>query len=128
MGASHRAIFESLERASLLPRKIPVFSLAHLSLRNTILALRPLHFDARGASPPALTHKNLMKLEGKVHKNLIRSSPLDIGYKSNLEALLRIGMISSDKCCVFGGNKVLPFHDLCKQDVWLKGSESLQCI
>ena len=38
-----------------------------------------------------------MKLDGKVHKNLIRSSPPDIGYKSNLEALMRIGAMSSDK-------------------------------
>lgn len=52
-----------------------------------------------GALPhhPPLIHKNLMKLEGKVHKNLIRGSPPDIGYKSNLEALLRIDVMSSDK-------------------------------
>ena len=48
-----------------------------------------------------------MKLEGKVHKNLIRG---DTGYKSNSEAILRIGVISSDKYYVFG--KTMPFQDM----------------
>lgn len=97
-------LWESLERASLLPwRKKFLFSLLHhLSRPTSILTLLPLLFDAYGdfmRSPPALPliHKKLMKLEGKVHKNLIRGPPLDIGYKSNLEALLRIGVMSSDK-------------------------------
>lgn len=82
----------------LRPGPSSLYSLMHMGI-------------SRGASPPALTHKNLMKLEGKVHKNLIRGSPPDIGYKSNLEALPRIGIMSSDKCDVFG--RTLPFRDMC---------------
>lgn len=47
-----------------------------------------------------------MKLEGKVHKILIRGAPCDIGYKSNLEALLRIGdklWFCKKKICFFNG-------------------------
>lgn len=93
-------LWESLERASLLPRKIPVFS-HHLSVPISIPTLCSLmHMGIWWGTPTpylVLIHKNLMKLDGKVHKNLIRSSPPDIGYKSNLEALLRIGVMSSDK-------------------------------
>lgn len=110
-------LWESLERASLLPWRIPVFSLApsippYLQPNPSAFALWCIWGFLEEPPPhPPLIHKNLMKLDGKVHKNLIRSSPPDIGYKSNLEALLRIGVMSSNKYHVFG--KTLPFQVLC---------------
>lgn len=112
-------LWESLERASLLPRKILVFAPMPSIPHYLYPSPSPLRCDAYGdfARSPPLIHKNLMKSDGKVHKNLIRSSPPDIGYKSNLEALLRIGIMSSDKCSVSGKKKTLPILGICQQDV-----------
>lgn len=82
----------------------------HSSIHPSPFSFRPIspcslmHVgDSR--SRQAFIHKNLMKLDRKVHKNLIRSSLPDIWYKSNLGALQRIGVISSAKQRVFERGK-----------------------
>lgn len=109
-------LWESLERASLLPWKRNSCFLSY-TIYLTRSPSQPFSFALwcicgfdEGKCPRLpLIHKNLMKLGGKVHKNLITSSPPDIGYKSNLEALLRIGVITINKHV---SGKSLPLQDV----------------
>lgn len=110
MGASRRAICESLWRGIHSCReKNLVFPLSP-SIHPSPSSPRPvspcsLMHAGDSTSRQAFIHKNLMKLDRKVHKNLIRSSLPDIWYKSNLGALQRIGVISSTEQRVFEGKK-----------------------